>query len=373
MVRSNAIKNRTDGQTYDYFDHAYLANWALFDRYFHSGLPPLWAYTYQGQQKSERIKELRKIAKGESRDHVVNPRFVWRKTNDDEVAERILDSEKGHERVGERLSFAGFNVNSTSVEAWRAFLGSMQAVEVPRSNGDALTPGRVDNYPDDTAAFPRQQIVNNLLDPGVLMSAVGLKEKSLLWNGFKSLESDEIKELAEAIVEQVKIRGPFFSMADFVNRRLSSGGSGQSGSNQFDLAKSSALQTAIDDTELNNKDFSISEDENSAVFANGEAAKGLRAAGAPAYLMQGDILQALGSAMTVRGDTFTVRAYGEAKDSQGNVISKAWCEAVVQRGADYVDPNDEAHEVGADLTNLNTLFGRNLTIISFRWLSQEEV
>ncbi|MCP5537848.1 MAG: hypothetical protein H7A51_16645 [Akkermansiaceae bacterium] len=371
VVLKNAIKNRTDKSNYDYFDHSYLANWALFDRYFHSGLPPLWSDDYQNQSQAERTETLREIVSGASREHVENPRFVWRKSSDESVATNILDEETGHERVAERLSFAGFNVNSTSVEAWRAFLGTMQSATIPRHNGEALTPGMADNYPDYSAAYPRQQIVNDLLADDVLMTNAGLKNKSLLWNGFKSLESDEIEKLAVAIVEQVKARGPFFSMADFVNRRLSN--SGGAGGNPSDFTKSSALQAAIDATDINTQNFKVFQNDNSTSFANPDAATGLRAAGAPAYLMQGDLLQALGSTMTVRADTFTVRAYGESKDAQGNVIARAWCEAVVQRNHDYIDSTNQAHQTGDELTQTNKLFGRKLNIVSFRWLGKEEV
>ncbi|WP_435893965.1 hypothetical protein [Oceaniferula spumae] len=377
VVRSNAIKSKVDGRRYDYFDHAYLANWTLFDRYFHSGLPPLWTDVYQEKSASERNTELREIVEGDSREHVANPRFVWKKGGAEKAVELIVDPETGHERVAERLTFAGFNVNSTSVEAWRTFLGAMQAVEVPRTSGDALAPGMAENYPDETAAFPRQQLANDLLDDAVLMTAVGAKKKSLLWNGFRALNDEEIETLAESIVEQVKIRGPFFSMADFVNRRISTSASDSQAttgaSKAFNLAATSALQSAIDASELNEKEFSIKEDKGNGAFANDDAASGLRAAGAPSFLMQGDLLQALGPAMTVRGDTFTIRAYGESKDARGNVLARVWCEAVVQRGHEYVSSDNEVHQSGEDLTEMNKLFGRKLSIVSFRWLGTNEV
>jgi len=40
------------------------------------------------------------------------------------------------------------------------------------------------------------------------------------WMGMRALSADEVNQLAIAIVEEVKSRGPFISLADFVNRRL---------------------------------------------------------------------------------------------------------------------------------------------------------
>ena len=43
------------------------------------------------------------------------------------------------------------------------------------------------------------------------------------WNQFRKLSDKEISRLAKAMVKQVKLRGPFLSFSDFVNRRLVSG------------------------------------------------------------------------------------------------------------------------------------------------------
>ena len=42
------------------------------------------------------------------------------------------------------------------------------------------------------------------------------------WSGFRELESQEIDKLVDAITDEVRKRGPFLSMAEFVNRRLAS-------------------------------------------------------------------------------------------------------------------------------------------------------
>lgn len=81
----------------------------------------------------------------------------------------------------------------------------------------------------------------------------------------------------------------------------------------------------------------------------------------------------------MRSDTFLIRTYGDARDASGKILARAWCEAVVQRMPEYVDPTDrpeaaEGWPGAADkLTATNALFGRRIEIRSFRWLGAEEI
>ena len=59
--------------------------------------------------------------------------------------------------------------------------------------------------------------------------------------------------------------------------------------------------------------------------------------GIAADIRQADVLRALAPRLSARTDTFRSVAYGEVTDSDGNVIAKAMCEAVVQRLPEYVD------------------------------------
>jgi hypothetical protein len=77
--------------------------------------------------------------------------------------------------------------------------------------------------------------------------------------------------------------------------------------------------------------------------------------------------------VAVRGDTFIIRGYGEARDATGkNVLASAWCEAVVQRVPDYLDPGDEAY-AAEPKSAINLTMGRRFELIAFRFLSTGEV
>jgi len=97
----------------------------------------------------------------------------------------------------------------------------------------------------------------------------------------------------------------------------------------------------------------------------------------PTVITQGDLMAALAPIATVRGDTFKIRAYGEALDATGKVVTaRAWCEAVVQRVPDYVDsnPKDTPEVAFSALTSpVNRNFGRQFRIVSFKQLSEDEL
>ena len=114
-----------------------------------------------------------------------------------------------------------FNVNSTRVEAWKALLGSTRRTGY----------GSAGNVP-----FPRM-----LNAPGSVWHNGDPLTSDGVWSGSRELTPDEVSRLAQAIVDQVKLRGPFLSLADFVNRRLAEDGTGRMG----------ALQAAIENANLN--------------------------------------------------------------------------------------------------------------------------
>ena len=101
--------------------------------------------------------------------------------------------------------------------------------------------------------------------------------------------------------------------------------------------------------------------------------QGFRSSGIPAWVTQADVLQAIGPVIAPRSDTFVIRTCGEARDDSGRVLARAYCEAVVQRLPEYVDPANAPDARGAALSPVNRIFGRRFSITSFRWLSPDEI
>ena len=201
--------------------------------------------------------------------------------------------------------------------------------------------------------------------PAAASSTFSNKEK--LWNGYRTLTPDEIKKLAEEIVAEVRTRGPFLSMSEFVNRRLGSAGG---------LSNAGAIQAALDRSNVNANMAANARDIAPAEVAgygwkNNEAVTGNTGAGAPGEISQGDVLSAIGSFVSVRSDTFRIRGYGDARDATGKITARAYCEAVVQRIPEYLDPAETADARPPVPSNL--LFGRRFKIVSFRWLNPTEI
>jgi hypothetical protein len=247
-----------------------------------------------------------------------------------------------------------FNVNSTRVEAWKALLGSTRRA----------------GYGKGGAPFARV-----LAPPGEAWTSGDAADGDEAWCGFRELSEEEIGRLAEAIVAEVKRRGPFLSLADFVNRRLAADDTGRMG----------ALQAAIEGAGLNAAHEAAYPLDNSRSLPDYRHPDNLRDAtrmeqtlkpaskawGAPSYLTQADVLQVLGPALSARSDSFVIRAYGDAVDAAGKIQARAWCEAVVQRTPE---------PLVADESGLNPRdagkpgdFGRRFVMTSFRWLREGEI
>ena len=83
------------------------------------------------------------------------------------------------------------------------------------------------------------------------------------------------------------------------------------------------------------------------------------------------MLQVLGPVLTARSDTFVIRAYGDAVDASGKTTARAWCEAVVQRTPEPLDPDESG--LNPRLPGTTGDFGRRFVITAFRWLSPDEI
>jgi hypothetical protein len=367
-------------------DSSWLLNDALFDRYYLSGIAPEFSYSTGSYVPSELIPTealsdtLTKFFSADYQSSQANPVLrpylpAGKSADDaiDELLETTLNatSVPGYMKVGAYSLIEGaFNVNSTSVAAWAAFLRGNRNLSVDYAQGGV--PNSTSGAPFPSSSSP---------------SADG-NGADAYWSGFSRLSDPDIERLAEGIVKEVKLRGPFMSLSDFVNHRVGT-------PKKTETHYMGALQAAIEDANINSSVKSgaggIDPDYTGAMskyFPDPLPVGGRKTStGIPTDITQADLLLPLAPRMTARSDTFRIRSYGEVRSTVGSsVTSQAVCEAVVQRIPEYVDPDtdptnnepwDEAFNplspAASALNVLNQQFGRRFKVVSFRWLASDEI
>lgn len=272
--------------------------------------------------------------------------------------------------IASRIDVQGmFNVNSTSVAAWRALLGHARGLKVPY-----VTPTGNRLSATEDHAVSRLSVAGDVEAKSIGTS--GGFSASAEFSGYRKLDEPLLDEFAKEIVNQVRARGPFLSLAEFVNRQLSSG----------DLALAGTIQAALNQLAKGaSNPFNVLQSRSepatstppssaAAGYQFPDAAVGFNAYGLPGWTRQADVLRPLAPILSARDDTFTIRAYGDARDATGNkVIATATCEVVVRRTRAFVDQKDKADITGLPTSVANQTFGRRFEIISFRWLADKEV
>ncbi|MEY3898715.1 MAG: hypothetical protein RLZZ214_4237, partial [Verrucomicrobiota bacterium] len=360
----------TDGSGRPYADHSYLANRALWDDYFLSSIAPLPASTTTLAGTTQR-----KLAEGFFDKTIAKPielpnrRYLAEIGNltTNEVLTKLFSGNTplptAKDIVGSLLRVEGmFNVNSTSVEAWKSILSGLK--ETPVATQTA--PGVVSTKTAGEATTP----VSSLLTPQDRVVGSSVFQDPAPWVGRRELTDTQVDTLAKAIVVEIRRSGPFLSLADFINRRP--GGDKK-------LALAGVIERAHnDDTDQINEVFRSNDSVVSSAVAQRfqfpEAEEGLKSHGISGIVKQADILTPIAPFISVRSDSFIIRTYGDALDTSGKVVARAWCEAVVERDSSFVDAADKPETRLTGLTsNINKVFGRRFVIRNFRWLQKAEV
>ncbi|CAM2814535.1 hypothetical protein [Rariglobus hedericola] len=348
---SRAVFNRI-------YDLSYWLNQALWDGYFFSTVPDTLTVT-QAEAASYRLPNSRHA-------------FVWSSGGAnaaDVAALKTVDQAAAHLRID-----GGFNVNSTSIQAWRALLHT--------HNGIATDPA------DPLNKHPFSRFSTALSRP-----FAGITPNDT-WMGYRILSDAQIDDLAPRIVAEIRARGPFLSLADFVNRRLVADRTGLKGVLQAAIDAGTINQDSANDglksdtypRDIKDSSGKVPQDIEQQIVYSGTVnaantapdttqSAASRAALTPGYLSQADLLTAIGPSLTARSDTFRIRTYGDSQNpATGEISGRAWCEAVVQRCHEYLDTTDAATVAPADLgATANQTFGRRFKIISFRWLSAHDI
>ena len=360
----------------DMFDLSYVLNASIWDSYYLSSIP----------QSGDDLPDGTRLP---------NSRMSINLRNNETAS---LTNEAGFNlAAASTLINGGFNVNSTSVTAWKALLSGAIGQTIEVSQG-------LDSNDPSAAAMGR------FLSPLVEEPESVAQDRTTTqfdipqsWASTRTLNEEELDALAERLVQEVKLRGPFLSLADFVNRRLVASSTSSNdekvyqeilGAIQAAINKSSVEDGLINGHYYTNTtggkltiqpstdwvtdlSFNVSNSATEAMFGHPmsqiDSQGGLLQNYAPGFLSQADVLTKIGSNITVRGDTFTIRAYGDSVDSNGNIQAKAWCEAVVQRIVEPVDWDGTDDKLIQPQQPNQEGFGRKIQIISFKWLNEKEV
>ena len=377
---TQTFESNTDKQTVS-ADDSYLTNQILFDSYFLSTVPPpnsskgstTWPVNWDAFNTANSGATL-----SNATIPFLNSRIV---PNPTAGTIQLSDLRDVNKAAANLLLNGAFNINSTSVAAWKALLYSLSGNDIKMwdATGQTYTTFTGLNCP-----IPR------------IWSATSNALKNSPWCAVRDLTDPQVTDLATKIVQEVKTRGPFLSMADFLNRRL--------GPATSDLSRAGALQAAIDKTSPDINSAAKGVGETTSMISNSllqpwqdgnsgrpdnlrdasstAGAKFNTALGIPGYLMQQDLVQAFSPVMAARSDTFVIRTYGSVINPAINLTSSyAYCEAVVQRLPEFVDQKDPKIATLGNATPLssltanstNSVFGRRFKIVSFRWLTANDL
>lgn len=385
LLPANAVVNGADAGLNVNLQHddSYCANHLLFDDWFFSSIAPdpdTFGSSGKSMQKTFTdfvtdsrlnplgnraylpIEEDAAIAAGSA-------------TNANSLYNAHVANSDSWKTIASRLEVEGmFNVNSTSVTAWRALIGHARNQKVPyiKESGASWS---ADLSSESDHAFSRFSVAGDVeaKSTGSSGAFIGAAE----FAGYRILDENMLDALAEEIVNQVRLRGPFLSLSEFVNRQLSSG----------DLALAGAVQSALDQIakSASTNPYAVMEDINKRVsqavppsagdaeYKFPDAAVGQSTYGLPGWTRQADVLRPLAPILTARDDTFTIRSYGDARDRNGRITATAVCEVVVRRTRNFIDPTDAAELATGPTKAVNQIFGRRFQVESFRWLSPAEI
>lgn len=225
-----AIKVPTPGNTL--LDLGYLLNENLWDRYFLSGVSGTADPSSTDPLPNARLRYTA-AALGAASGMLANPKT----------------------RAAFMENVGALNVNSTSVEAWKALLSAFRDLSLGDNPADTVPVARTLDPLEDSIRFAFDATLSPDISSSDISATLGEKNYTKGLTGFRYLTDGMIQTLAERIVDEVRLRGPFYSVADFVNRRLvAPSGSHTPGSAWYEARTNGRVNDAAKPTD-NHPDF----------------------------------------------------------------------------------------------------------------------
>ena len=267
------------------------------------------------------------------------------------------DATQSRELAQESLVMHRFNLNSTSVAAWKAVLGGLRIheweyLDYPSNTSD-LSSLSV-NQDSRARLFSRfsQSLGETYKAPQTpsLKGEEPIAPSAFYRRGARYFDADEIEALAQEIARRIKLKGtPFQSMETFLSEESPGNGSlleqaiatvlAPEGRQRWDHQWETEGTRGPESERIDIDHFS------------------------PGFLTQADVMTAIGPMLSPRSDTFIIRARGQSISKLGIPTGSATIEATLQRTPEAVDST----------AAINQPTERKLKLISIRWLSDDEV
>ena len=247
-----------------------------------------------------------------------------------------VDELRAEDAAGRFRLDGAFNLNSTSVGAWRAMLSQRTADDelVFRSHDlNRVGTMELDNF------FSRSPSGALHLTPGLIEDEIrGLgtldRKREQLRHTYRTLSDEQIHHLSHHITRLLRERGhPFRSLSSFMNSGL--------------------LDEAIE---------AVGPAVPEAGLASVEPINENREGYEPTFLRQSDIISLLAPVQSVRSDTFTIRVAAETTDTFTDEKTLARLVGTVQRLP------DSAIKGGDPMGNHDNSFGRRFAVTNLQWL-----
>lgn len=321
--------------TLSWFDRYYFSGLARIDTPedydSESGLPNPTLLSYQFEDPSTAISD-------------------WQAANSDDATQSLKLAQKA-------VAMNRFNLNSTSVAAWKAVLGGLRInewdyLDYPEETEDLST--LTVSQDSRVRMFSRfSQSLSETYEAPQTPTFEGTEPvapSAYYRRGARYFDADEMERLSQEIVRRIKERGtPFQSMEEFLSEQTTGTGSlleqaiatafAASGRQQWDhqWETEGTRGSAADTIDIDH--FS------------------------PGFLTQADVMTAIGPMLAPRSDTFKIRARAESFSPQGTPTGSATIEATLQRIPQAIDST----------VAINEPTERKLKLISLRWLSDNEL